>query len=354
MTNPNRYLPAGSDVAVQTKKGPPRWYKTLKDVDVTAAPVPAVCPMRTGRQVLKITHENVDVFFLPNQLATRFTTDQAELAQKLRFRMLDYDVPDVIPDNADGDAYRHDGHPSDYLARIAVRSTLSCWIIPDGQMQGILTRLNRLTRIGGKFRSYLVDPSEAVAVLNDVVNALENDIDFAAKSAESSQQSATATLETAPADADPMKAQKRFLYRAKQIQTVAKERLDNAFAAAKVFGVTDRLVGRARAESVVDSVATAMAQRARLFADAVATAATANVAGGGAGAVAAAADAGEMPVGVLADFIQENVPGGEKQAETLRAAFGLTAPAPVEPVADENGVFSLDGVGTDEPDAPAA
>lgn len=341
MTVPSRFIPTGSDVAVKTQNGPPRWYKTLKDVDLVGEPAVVACPMRTGRQVLKITHSGVDVFFLPNQITNRFTDAQEQFARGLRFRMLDYDVPKNLPDNDDGNNFEH---PSEYLPRIAVRSTESCWVVPDGQMQGILTRLNLLTRVGGKFRSWLVDPSEAVAVLNDVVNALENDVDFAAKSAQASSVTTAATLENVPADTDPMKAQKRFLSRAKQIQTIAKERLDNAFAAASVFGVSDRLVGRARAESIVASVATGMAERARLFADAVVAArAAVNTSGDGA-AVAAAADAGEMPVGVLADYLQEN--GKESQAETLRAAFGVNGP--VEPAADENGVFSLDGVGTDD------
>jgi hypothetical protein len=168
------------------------------------------------------------------------------------------------------------------------------------------------------------------------VNALENDIEFAANSAAASQLTTGATLDATPADTDPMKVQKRYLSRAKQIQTVAKERLDVAKAAATVFGVSDRIVGRARAESIVDSVATSMATRAKLFADAVVAARAAATTAGDGAAMAAAADAGEMPVGVLADYLQEN--GKDAQAETLRAAFGVNGPAPE--VADD-GTFRL-------------
>jgi hypothetical protein len=334
MTTPIRFIPAGSDVAVKTANNPAKWYTTAKDVPIESEPETAQCPMRTARTVLKTRYQNVDVFFLPHQMQTRATAQQIEHAQNLRFHLLDYDIPSTLPDVPEADNFVH---PSEYLARIAVRSTLSCWIIPEDKIP--LTRLNRLTRVGARWRSYRVDQAEAVRLLEEAVAAMQRELDDAATRATESQQRADAQLDAVPADEDPLKAQKRYLYRAKQIQERTKTLTENVLAAADVFGVRNRILNVERARSIVDSVATAMQTRARLWSEAMES--LRNSRNAEARAMAQQMDAGTVPVGVAADFIQENAADGETQAAVLRDAFGVNAPAEPAAPADDADTFRL-------------
>lgn len=333
-----RFLPVGSEVAIKVPNRPAQWYKTVKEVDVAGEPTPALCPMNTGRNVLKTTYQGIDVFFLPHQMSRRATQQDIEHAQNLRFFLLDYDVPKQLPDNEDGDNFVH---PSDYLPLVATRSTESCWIIPEAQIQGILSRLNRLSRVGGRWRKWRVDASDAIQALEESIASLQQRVDAAVASAQASLASATTQLNATPVEDDPTKAQKYYLSRVKQIQKIAKERLESAMSVANVFGVADRMRGVDQASSLVQAAAVSAHEQARVFVESVEAARAARTSDGA--AVADATETGAMPVGVLADYLQEQ--GDDQRAGELRAAFGIVTGDDAAPVArdDQDGTFSLVG-----------
>lgn len=335
-----RYIPTGSEVVVQSaggNQGQPRWYRTQKDVEITVDPTEAICPIRAGLPVLKITFQGFDVFFLDHQISYRASDEEIAHAQALQFHVLDYDVPSRLPDVPEAENFEH---PSQWLRRIAAWSSGSCWIIPESQIP--YTRLNQMSRVGVRWGSRKMDSSEAVKMLEEAIASMNREIQSAAVSAQNSQQSAERLLTNAAPDADPEKVRRSYIYRTTQIAKTARRRIDDVVTAAGVFGVTNRIVTRQAAQAMVQTVESAMQQRARLFADAVATARQSNTSDGA--AVATAAEQNQMPAGILADYLQDQ--GHDDQAESLRTAFGTV---PVQPQTDDSETFSLVGVGNDEP-----
>ena len=352
----NYFLPAKSRVAILgTKPGAqPSWYTTKKSIPLPDPDKAKMvdCPMR-GRiqQVEQIAYEGFLVHFLPGQRRVDVPQEDAERALGLQMYALEYDIPERVARQL-GNVSSGGGHPADYLWNYGCRSSKSCWIIPKGLIPW--SRLDRLTEVGATWQIKKIDPTEAAATLDNIIQNLNREVVAVVEGARETQRSATERLEATPAEDDPSKAQRAYLSRVKGLQKRIDDRLKMMAAGAQIFGIDLRMLKADAARSTVSMIAASMQERARQFRRATETAREISAEGA---ALANATEANEMPPEILADFLQEQ--GHDEQAEALRAAFIAPAePAAVvppaedadegddQPPADGDGVFSL--VGADD------
>lgn len=299
-----KYVPAGSKCLLLKPTGEATWYTTKKEVDATAAKE-ALCPA-TGRTVLTTEEGGYKLFFPPEVVCLR----RAEIPQ---MSVLNYD----IPQNAEI------ANPSNRLRRVAVRTTLSDWIVPTAAIPW--TIINDLREAGATVTLYKFDPSEGPALLFAVENALRAQIRQAGESADASAESAAEQF----ANSDKANRSKYYEQRLATAHKQAKEKLEAYEAAAGVFGFDAKVLGLQAASHVAQTILNGTALRAQKYVEARALLAAQNTATAEGLAAAAADDT--LPAEIMADALRDH--GQDVAADQLQAAFA--APE----------TFSLDGMG---------
>lgn len=311
MTTINRYLPVGSRIAVRNQKGEISWYTTKEEVPVPSGDLlVAECPMRTGVAVNTFDYKGCGLFFLIEQVRTKFTKDQLESAKKLELYRLEYDVPTFRPEGVEFQ------HPSTYLHTVAARSTLSCWVIPKNAINSVMTRLNQLTDVGSTWNVEKIDSSEIENTLNRIITAVQKEVNQLVRSTTDAQERAATQLEATPDEDDPNKALKRYTARANQTLKKNRKILGELEQVCRTFGISGAS-DWAKAKGAIKVTENLIQTRARLFTEAVHTARTDGSRTGQ--AMAAAVEQGQVDPAILADYLEDE--GHQEQADTLRTAF---------------------------------
>lgn len=324
-----RYIPHGTRVVLQDAAGNSRWFSTRKDVDLPDEEIPqADCPMGTGRKVRTIEQGGYRLFFIDSAVRTRMGEDEKTKAENLRLHLLQYDVPhgSTGRELQDGTRFRH---PSDWLAGRGIRTTESAWTVPEGFIPWDL--LNTITEVGGRWRVYKFDRSEAQNLIDDCVIALREQLADAVKRAGESQQRAEEELAATPEGSDREAAAKAYLRRAKAIKKRHEKLLEDLQKSAEVFGITNVAGQFEGAQTAMDAINATMQTRAQTFAAAVQAAKAIGTPEGA--AVAQQLEASSLPPEVAADWLQEN--GAETAGAALRAAFGAADKT------EDDGTYSL-------------
>lgn len=298
----NSYIPAATRCVLQGRDDAAQWYDTRKEVDVSAATA-ATCPM-TGRTVLAVEQGGFRLYFAPEVVRTR-------RANIPRMSLLNYDIPERL-DIA---------NPSDRLRRVAVRTTLSGWVVPTDRVPWAL--IDELRTAGATVTLYKFDESEGESLLFSVQNALLTQIRQAAESAEASANSAAEQY----ANSDKPNRGRYLDQRIKTAHAAATEKLKAYQDAAAVFGIDAATLEVRTAAAVANAIQVGVYVRAERCVAAVVALRAQNTAA--ATAMANAADANRVPVGVMADMVQDG--GDEATAVGLREAF-------------DDGIFNLSDV----------
>lgn len=271
------------------------WYDTKKEVDVSKA-VAATCPM-TERAVLMVQTGGYRLYFPPEVVRSR----RANIPQ---MSILCYDVSD--------DTRRR--HASDVLIRRGVRTTFSGWVVPTDRIPWAL--VDELRAAGEVVTLYKYDPSEGESLLFAIQNALLTQIRQAAESAEASANAAAEQY----ANSDKPNRSKYMEQRIKSAATAAAEKLAAYRAAADVFGIDTATLEVNTAAAVANAIQVGVYIRAERYVAAVAALRVQNTAA--ATAMANAADQNAVPVGVMADMVQDGgTAADEVVAVELREAF---------------------------------
>lgn len=231
--------------------------------------------------------------------------------------MLMYDIPDAAEIN----------NPSARLRRIGLRLNLSVWLVPTGSVPQTL--INELLAVGSSVITAPYDSTATAGLLAAAIGFANREVADAVKRAEVSRAAAEAEL-NGP-DGDP-NAKRRVYDRkmsniAKRLNALA----DEMRVGATVFGLSGA-INFAGLRNTATTLGAATATKAAAYVNATELLATINTTDAQALATAAAADL--VPVGVIADMLQEN--REDDAAESLRTAF------------DDDNVFSLVGDEGDE------
>lgn len=292
---PNSYIPVNTRCVLAGKGDDAgAWYDTRKEVDVSGAGT-ARCPM-TGREVLVVEQKGFRLYFAPEVVRTR-------RANIPRMSLLNYDLPERL--NID--------NPSGALRRVAVRTTLSGWVVPTDRIPWML--IDELRTAGATVTLYKFDESEGESLLFAVQNALRTQIRQAAESAEASADAAAEQY----ANSDKPNRGRYLDQRIKTAHAAAQEKLAAYQEAAKVFGI-DATTEVTAAGALANAIQVGVYVRAERYVAAVAALRAQNTAT--ATALADAAEVNAVPVGVMADAVQEGgTAADETTAANLREAF---------------------------------
>lgn len=159
-----QYIPAGSEV-VTYSNGEHKWYTTKTNVPVID-PKPEVCPVREIEAVT-IQYKGYAIWFLETQVNVELSDEQTNQARHLDLVFLQYDIPTAVTRRGELE------HPSSYLWARGVRTSLSCWVLPKGNVP--MLRLRELTRAGCTWHVTKVDASEAPNLLQRSIAALQTE-----------------------------------------------------------------------------------------------------------------------------------------------------------------------------------
>lgn len=330
-----RFLAPGTRLVVRPKTGDAVWHETKKEMIVADSPAHAICPM-TGANVNWVVQDGFNVYFPDEVVRTREVLEDGDIdtdkLNALKPILFTYDIPDDAVEMVNGKP-RPFNNPSDQLRRFAVRLNLSCWLMDAGDIPNML--IARMLDAGCDPHVFHFDATEGKKLVSVAISRLKKEIGDAIKRAERSRVSADAQL-TGALDETGMnadEAEERYVRRANGIMERLEALTGDLNAAASRFGINPRVIALARLSVTGDALKSAMATRANAYAAAAkvlkATGTTTNV------ALANAAEVDQVPVGIMADALQDE--GNEADAIQLRDAFAEPAET-----------FSLVGVGTDD------
>lgn len=232
-----------------------------------------------------------------------------------RPHLLIYDIPERRLDPIQ--------NPSGRLYSRAVRVNLSCWVIMEDQIPYQL--LHDLASRGATWHIVPFSDDAMLTLQNMIRQSVQQQLADANIRTQESLSGAIAKLEESLADPEKAgKADKAFGYATKAALKRARTLFGDLTTAVKTFGIEPSSLKLNEALTSVKGLYAQAHTRAKLVA---AAAEEAKRVGGEDGAkIAAAAAADAIPVGMLADFVEER--GGDTEA--LREAFAAPA-ATVEP-----------------------
>lgn len=289
-----QYIPVGSEIIVY-RNGNHEWYTTKKDIPVTTA-TPVTCPVREVT-VLTMDYMGFGVFFLESQVVVRLTNEQEEAAKNLQLAFLQYDIPAAV-----SRAGRVE-HPSHYLWRNGVRTSLSCWIIPHSQIPWV--RMRDLTRAGCTWHVTRINVEEAPALLQRAIAALQTERAEAIRRHAENVEAAEERYRTGTAS-EITRANKRR-NDLKRVEKALAEDLENVRNGAKALNIPFHWVEQASIRSVVRAISAgchAHADRVGAVVDA------ANALGTTEGrTIAQAVTNNELPHDIATDYIEDK--GGD-------------------------------------------
>jgi hypothetical protein len=199
-------------------------------------------------------------------------------------------------------------NPSRRLRSVAVRVNLSCWVIREGDIPYAL--LNEMALGGATWHVVRFDAGESVKLVGMAVEAIKRDIRDAMRRANRSADAAGRRLDNSTDD--PSEAKRRFAERARPIIRRLNRLLADVKQAAERFGIDPNAISLADAHASVSALQAGMLSRAKAYGEAVEQI---RLLGDSAMARAAAADL--VPIGILADDIDDH----DGDSTALREAF---------------------------------
>ena len=289
---PNAYIPVNTRCVLRGTDDAATWYDTKKEVDASGA-VAGTCPI-TEREVLVVGANGYRLYFPPEVVRTRRPNIPA-------MSILNFDVSD--------DARRRRVYG--ILVRQGVRTTFTGWVVPTDRIPWAL--VDEMRTVGDVVTLYRYDPADAESLLFAIQHTLRTQIRQAAESAEASANNAAEQY----ANSDKPNRGKYMEARIKGAAAIAAERLSAYRDAAAVFGIDAATLEVNAAAAVANAVQVGVYVRAERYVAAVAALRAQNTAA--ATAMANAAEVNAVPVGVMADMIQDG--GDEATAVGLREAF---------------------------------
>lgn len=196
-------------------------------------------------------------------------------------------------------------NPSARLRRIAVRVNLSCWVIPESRIPYHL--LSDMGNGGAVWQVVRFDDSEAGKLVKMAQAAMQRELDAAIARVRRSEGNAAEQMQGA--EVDPAIAARNYQTRMRAALRRVERRAEDFRAAAGVFGIDPNVINPLTA---ITAIKAGMEARAKAYVEAAQTAREQ-----GQEWAAQAAQSDNLPVGVLADLVEEN--GGDVTA--LRDAF---------------------------------
>lgn len=220
------------------------------------------------------------------------------MSDNLQACLLIYDIPErsTVP------------NPSRRLRTVAVRVNLSCWVIREGDIPFAL--LNEMAAGGATWHVVRFDAGEGVKLVGMAVEAIRRDIRDAMRRANKSAEAAGRKLDASAGS--PVEAKRVYAERVRPVVRRLNRLLADVSKAAERFGIAPESISVGDALTAVNALQAGMLARARAYGAAVE-----QVRALGDAAMAAAAAADLVPMGVLADDIDDR--GGD--ASALRDTF---------------------------------
>lgn len=233
--------------------------------------------------------------------------------------LLQYDIPETRIQRARGGYYSRPvmENPSDRLWRAgAVRLTLSCWLIHEGNVPPLL--IADFRRFGVKWECVPFDPSASESLARMALNSIRKEIREYLESAKETEKRENERLGTAAG----AKAHKRYRTQLAAVALRVRKCLKRVTTAAAKFEITPDMIGVSDAEDALSGIKAGMEARAAAFAEAH------KIITGKRGrkdAVAVAIANGDMFGPIAADYLDEMEDGGteaKNAASQLRTVFG--------------------------------
>lgn len=234
--------------------------------------------------------------------------------------LLQYDIPEVRVTRASGGTYSRPvmSNPSARLWRAgAVRITLSCWLIHDGDLPNNL--INDFRRHGVRWESVPFDPSAAESLARIAVQNIRKEIaEYTARARETAERE-LARLNTADKK-EAAAAHRRYRSALAAIARRVRNVLKNVQVAAERFSITPEQIGVPDAQAALAGIKAGMEAKAATYVRAQNLIAKRN---GAADPVARAMLADAIPGDIAADYIEEfESAEASHVAGQLRDAFG--------------------------------
>lgn len=230
--------------------------------------------------------------------------------------LLCYDIPEVRVPRARGGSYSRPvmKNPSDRLWRAgAVRLTLSCWLVHEGAVPDSL--VGDFARSGVEWECVPFDAGSAERLNRLALRSIRKEIKQYVESARETAQREDERLSKGGAE----KEYERYRAQLRSVQLRVRKCLQRVQVAANRFGISPGSIGVKDAESTLSGIKHDMEMRAAAFAFAHNVLVKKR---GKKDAMAVAAHAGDVPGGVLADYLDdmEDAEAGEA-AKRLRSVF---------------------------------
>lgn len=205
-------------------------------------------------------------------------------------------------------------NPSPTLLRVAFRANLSCWIIPDQDIPYAL--LHDLAERGVRWWTVKFDATEGEKLVRMALDSLRLECRRIIESARETQRRRMEALEETGGN-DELK---RFRNSAAAIVRRSRRSINQLKGVAERFGIEDNRFYRelTGAVDICQGIRTAMHERAAAYVQAINQMREINTSESA--VFIAQMERGEMPMGVAADWLDENSPDGDG-GQRIRAAF---------------------------------
>lgn len=329
MASTQRYLPAGSKLVIKQVNQPAAWYTTKKEIVLEIAPVDAPCPI-TGEAVVTATAHGLPIWFQARMVRSRIVLAEGDVDDAVfneQFSLYHYDVPQA----------RSYPNPSNRLYPIAVRLTESAWMMRTSDIPYEL--MAEMQDHGCAVEVNKFDKAESRRLIHQAVGKLQEELAAAVARAEASRVRAERALEAEPTDGEdvttPEEAEKACLKQAQAIEKRLTLLAADIRKAAARFGIREQAVNINRLGTAAATISATMRERAAAYVAAQKALREANTATATALANGARDGAeNKVPAYVLVDVLKDH--DLEDEATRLQKAF-----------AEDDGTFSLAGVGTD-------
>lgn len=223
---------------------------------------------------------------------------------------LQYDIPETRGRQATA-------NPSDELWREGcVRITLSCWLVMERDIPYEV--IDRLRRAGCRVHCLPFDVSAKEELRAMATENIRREIEELVERARTTRAEAETRLAD-ESDTNFRARRNRFMSAVRAIETRVNEMAERVGPAAERFGITADMIGLTGAVTAVQIMGANMRERARVFGS---LHGILHSKGDTGRAISRAVRAKQIPMGIVADFLQDN--DDEQAGEELRNAFGAS------------------------------
>lgn len=320
------FIAASSKVAIrQPKQANAVWYTTKKDIVVNLETATEVdCPMgrMTGRgqnrvpaRVLRVVESGIEVFFPRPIVRSRLVVEAGDVdpaAYNVTYSQFQYDIPE----------WSEYPNPSGWLRSVAVRDTLSCWIIRKGDVS--ISRIGEMLDAGVRVKIRDYAAHETRELVEDMIRSLFEQAQEAMESVQSREAAAEAYLNTAEEEGITEEvARRNYEVRIKNIARDINDLSGSLETVAKTLGLNGamRFVNLNRLRTITRETTKRMNKRVAAYRQGVAALAAVGTLEATAMANAAATGEDVLP-NAMADMLREA--GNDAAADAIDHTFRLT------------------------------